>query len=173
MKSSAQHAHLGLKGTITLLGVVCLLVLLPLAFAPSAHAAAHNDVVAFNGSAPAAPAKPQVAEGAAVSCFGQAFSIGSRTVPANTSVTIPDRGTNKTSSHCRDINIKFTHLTAPIKAHVCFRGLEGQFNNCNSFKTISRANQWHVIATNVRDGVEYRLELRTTFATKMAGSIAD
>jgi hypothetical protein len=117
-------------------------------------------------STSAAPAKSQQTNVAAVSCFGQAFNMGTHTVQSGRTIVLP-AATSKsftTSSHCRDINVRLTRLTNPVQMRVCFH-VGSPIPTCSTAKTINQANQWRVLATNVRDGVKYTIDVKAIKGT--------
>ena len=113
--------------------------------------------------------KPQMVDGAAVTCYGQAFNFGPFTLEPDVYVYPSEPPWFTTSPYCSDINVKFSRLTAPIQMQVCFI----RTGTCNSWKSISRENQWYVIATDVLDGTEYRFGIKTTETTTIQGAVAD
>lgn len=67
-----------------------------------------------------------------------------------------------TSPNCSDINVK---LDTGAEVQVCF-----ERTGCNGYKWAA-ANQWTVIATNVKDDVLYYLHFKVGFAR--TGYVAD
>ncbi|MBE3561752.1 MAG: hypothetical protein IMW89_21395 [Ktedonobacteraceae bacterium] len=123
-------------------------------------------------SVSATPAQPQQAEAVTVSCFDQAGTFG----PGDGFTLGPGvfrTGTGKTSAHCRDINVKLTKLTSPIQLQVCFTRFKP--DKCNDWKTFDKndVNKWRPIATNVLNGVEYQVGIKTFKKTTIKGLIAD
>jgi hypothetical protein len=106
---------------------------------------------------------------AAVTCYGQAFSIGFYS-QANTLYEFPSRSTPYvTSSYCTDINLKLTSLPGTAFVRICFV----HANYCNSWKTYSSTNTWYAPATNVSDGTTYVVQFETTGTGNVSGLIAD
>jgi hypothetical protein len=106
---------------------------------------------------------------AATSCYGQAFKIGFYP-KAGVLYEFPDRSTPYvTSSHCKDINMKFTTLPGPAYVRICFV----HANYCNSWKYYGARNTWHTPATDVENGTTYVVQLQSTASGKLSGFIAD
>jgi hypothetical protein len=106
---------------------------------------------------------------AAVTCYGQAFSIG---FPSTAYVLyeFPSRSTPYvTSSYCNDINLKFTSLPGSAAVRICFV----HANYCNSWKVYSATNQWYTPATDVLDGTTYVVQMETSGTGQVSGLIAD
>ncbi|MBO0780199.1 MAG: hypothetical protein J2P37_15350 [Ktedonobacteraceae bacterium] len=115
------------------------------------------------------------ADAAATTCFGQKFDMGSHTVSSSHAIILPERHSQAftTSSHCRDINVRITQFTHLVHMRVCFHQPGNPISACSASKTIWRANQWYVLATNVRDGVKYTIDVTTYGNVKFSGFIAD
>jgi hypothetical protein len=123
-------------------------------------------------AAPHAPAHAAVAAHATqplASCYSTARSYGPYTLGANVYLFPSKAPWFVTTSACRDINVNFSSLTAPIQVQVCFI----RTNSCNAWKTVDHTNQWYVIASNVLNNTSYRFGLKTTRTTTLKVSVAD
>lgn len=75
---------------------------------------------------------------------------------------LPERYLYITTDNCADINIK-TGTSRTVR--VCFYASGGGLNYCQSDYKTTTANQWKVIASNVKDGTKFRFEFSSTAAS--------
>lgn len=73
----------------------------------------------------------------------------------------------RTTKYCRDINMNFITLSAPVIAQICFRK-----GSCSAWKTYNRRNVWYLPATNVRDNTDFQINFRVNRNTSMAVMVA-
>ncbi|HEY8524557.1 MAG TPA: hypothetical protein VIL48_06320 [Acidimicrobiales bacterium] len=76
------------------------------------------------------------------------------------------------SSRCNDVNLRVTGgWTNDLAARVCFFPTSGPYS-CNQWTSIPVGDaDWHVIATNVRDGSRFEIQFRSP-GTHPVGSVA-
>jgi hypothetical protein len=91
----------------------------------------------------------------AATCYGGAVGFKKQALAK----TAPTSGWFKTTSRCGDINVKI----AQIPNNLLYRNVKVCFENggCQSTFKRARVNQWTVIATNVKDGTNFRLSFDT------------
>ncbi|MBO0792151.1 MAG: hypothetical protein J2P36_14565 [Ktedonobacteraceae bacterium] len=118
-------------------------------------------------------ARTNAADAATTTCFGQAGTFGPQQGVTLGPGVFRAGGTFTTSSHCRDVNIKFTKLTGPIQLQVCF--IRFKPNRCDSWKTFDQRDvgHWRLIATNILNGADYQVGIKTSKLTSYKGFIAD
>ncbi|MBT2675147.1 hypothetical protein J7E95_30960 [Streptomyces sp. ISL-14] len=68
-----------------------------------------------------------------------------------------------TTENCADINIK-TSTSRTVR--VCFYASGGGLDYCQSSYKTTTANEWKVIASNVKDDTKFRFEFNSTAASK-------
>jgi hypothetical protein len=107
---------------------------------------------------PAVEARTDAGAVAAVSCYG-----GAVTVEWWNSYILyyPSSGGVRTTSRCRDINMRMTRGTTG-RACVVF---VDHTNECNRWTVIGRS--WRTIATDVRDGTRFQVEAVGTDVTNV------
>ncbi|MDO0930773.1 hypothetical protein QQY66_03420 [Streptomyces sp. DG2A-72] len=75
----------------------------------------------------------------------------------------------KTSTRCRDINVK---LAIPVEVQVCFFAKETLARlYCNDYKD-APARTWKVLAFNVSDGQPFNLNFKDVRYEEFAGKVA-
>ncbi|MFE9185448.1 hypothetical protein ACFYMB_19225 [Micromonospora haikouensis] len=120
----------------------------------STSTAAAVSALALAAPAVAAPAQPQVAgnlAGTYATCYGGAvrsyFQTGSWGGEA---------GTYRTTSRCADVNVR-NDSSFGTQACVVF---VDKTNNCNYWTYLPAKSGWTTVATNVRDGVNFRVRFQ-------------
>ena len=102
---------------------------------------------------------------------GSCLDGGNRTtvtLPAGGATRAPSSGYFKTSTKCRDINLRSAWYVDRARAvKVCFKtaGCQDHWTN------IPVAGNWNVVASNVKDGTEYYFKFYTT--GEWGGTAAD
>jgi hypothetical protein len=99
----------------------------------------------------------------AATCYGGAETFKK----ATNARYVPSSGWFKTTSRCNDVNIKVARegISRGRMVKVCFEN-----GGCQSAYKLAAANEWTVIATNVKDGTTFRFEFET--APSAAGAWA-
>lgn len=87
--------------------------------------------------------------------------------PAGTYITPKGSAFFKTSKRCKDINVK---STTDRRVKVCFYKADGKLNYCQSTFKTAKKGKWTVIATDVKDGVKFKLRFSTP--VRAAGKVA-
>ncbi|SCF00696.1 hypothetical protein GA0070558_11959 [Micromonospora haikouensis] len=120
----------------------------------STSTAAAVSALALAAPAAAAPAQPLVAgnlAGTYATCYGGAvrsyFQTGSWGGEA---------GTYRTTSRCADVNVR-NDSSFGTQACVVF---VDKTNNCNYWTYLPAKSGWTTVATNVRDGVNFRVRFQ-------------
>ncbi|GAB3151091.1 hypothetical protein GCM10027290_39580 [Micromonospora sonneratiae] len=70
-----------------------------------------------------------------------------------------DAGPFRTTSRCRDINVRNDSMYA---TYACVVFID-QTGNCNYWTYIPARSSWYVVATNVRDGVRFKVRFSNSF----------
>ncbi|AOS64091.1 hypothetical protein [Actinoalloteichus hymeniacidonis] len=85
------------------------------------------------------------------SCYGGAVSYKTMGIHLPSST-----GYYRTTSRCNDINLRLDQGSDSVSAIVCFR----RTGACNNAKTVKLGGGWHVIATDVLDGTDFRVQIK-------------
>jgi hypothetical protein len=99
----------------------------------------------------------------AAGCYNSSKSVAK---PDGMYVVPGGVGWFKTTSACQDINFKLTNALKGRAVKVCF-----QRTGCQDHWTVAERNTWTVIATDVKDGTNYRFEFKSD--DKASGLRAD
>lgn len=94
----------------------------------------------------------------AQSCYGNAWSYSK---PSGTPFS-PTNTTYLTTANCADINIK-TNTDRKVK--VCFYAGGGGLNYCQPDYKSTKAGEWKVIASDVKDGTKFRFQFESSAAS--------
>lgn len=94
----------------------------------------------------------------AKSCYGNAWSYSK---PSGTLFS-PSNTTYFTTANCADINIK-TGTSRKVK--VCFYASGGGLNYCQDDYKTTTAGEWKVIASDVKDGTNFRFQFASSAAS--------
>ncbi|OKI45479.1 hypothetical protein [Micromonospora sp. CB01531] len=97
---------------------------------------------------------------AAISCRGEYFPAGnivSQWSQVKNTATWTTVASNTTTPYCQDIQVRVGGLPNDYEYFcVVFKDVTSK---CNYATTVYRNNAWYTIATNVRDGVRYDIQV--------------
>ncbi|UUU24487.1 hypothetical protein [Streptomyces sp. DSM 40750] len=132
-------------------------------------AAAMTGVLAGGGlvaaTATTATATTAGAAGKAASCYDLTKTYSK---PSGTRLTPKGSTFFKTTKRCNDINVKSSG--ADRRVRVCFYKPDGKLKYCQSTYKLAKKGTWRVIATDVKDGVKFKLQFSTP--ARAAGKVA-